>query len=178
MSHASKGNPAEKGGIKDNDIIIGVDRKTVSTARELSNIIASTPVNKRTAITLIRNGKKRTLYIKIAKQPDEESLARKGKELDAENELGLKVSELTPKIARQLGFDENEMGVVIANVEPGSKGELAGMRQGDLIKEINRRPVSTLSDYHKKMQEIKKGETIHLLLKRIKEGFVVKKITK
>ncbi|MCP4372906.1 MAG: trypsin-like serine protease, partial [Deltaproteobacteria bacterium] len=91
--HAIEGYPAEKGGIKDNDIIIGVDRKTVSTARELSNIIASIAVNKRTAITLIRNGKKKTLYIKIAKQPDEESLARKGKELDAENELGLKVSE-------------------------------------------------------------------------------------
>lgn len=174
--HAIEGYPAERGGIKDKDIIIGVDGKTVSTARELSRTIAGIAVNKRTAINLIRNGKKKTLYIEIAKRPDDESLVRK--ETETSNELGLRVSELTPEMARQLGYEENEKGVIITKVEPGSKGEHSGIRQGDLIKEINRRPVSTLNDYQKKMQKIKKGETIHLLIKRNRIGFIVIKIIK
>ena len=176
VTHVFKGDPADKGGIKAKDIIIKIDGKPVPTARELSSTIAAISVGKKTAILLIRDGRKKTVYIKIAKRQDDESLAKK--EHGGSDELGIMASELTPEIARQLNFDENEKGVVIANVKPGSKGELAGVRQGDLIKEINRIPVLALNDYHKKMQKIKKEETIHLLIKRSRVGFIVIKITK
>jgi serine protease Do len=171
-----KGDPADKGGIRAKDIIIEIDGKPVPTARELSSTIAGIAVGKKSAIVLIREGKKKTVYIKIAKRQDDESLAQR--ETGGSDELGLMASELTPEIAGQLGFDENEKGVIITGVKPGSKGEQAGVHQGDLIKEINRRPVSALNDYHKKMQNIKKGEIIHLLIKRNRIGFIVIKITK
>ena len=176
VTHVFKGDPADKGGIKVKDIIIKIDRKLVPTARELSGTIAGIAVGKKIAILLIRDGKEKTVYIKVAKRKDDESLV--SKETESSNGLGLMASELTPEIAKQLGFDENEMGVMITGVKPGSKGELAGVRQGDLIKEINRKSVSTLNDYQKKMQKIKKGETIHLLIKRSRIGFIVIKITK
>ncbi len=176
VTHVFKGDPADKGGIKAKDIIIKIDGKPVPTARELSGTIAGIAVGKKIAILLIRDGKEKTVYIKVAKRKDDESLV--SKETESSNGLGLMASELTPEIAKQLGFDENEMGVMITGVKPGSKGELAGVRQGDLIKEINRKPVSTLNDYQKKMQKIKKGETIHLLIKRSRIGFIVIKITK
>ncbi len=176
VTHVFKGDPADKGGIKAKDIIIKIDGKPVPTARELSGTIAGIAVGKKIAILLIRDGKEKTVYIKVAKRKDDESLV--SKEAESSNGLGLMASELTPEIAKQLGFDENEMGVMITGVKPGSKGELAGVRQGDLIKEINRKPVSTLNDYQKKMQKIKKGETIHLLIKRSRIGFIVIKITK
>ena len=176
ITQVFKGDPADKGGIKVKDVIIKIDGKPVSTARELSGRIAGIVVGKKTAILLIRDGKEKTVYIKIAKRQDDESLVRK--ETESSDELGLMASELTPETARQLGHDENEKGVIITNVKPGSKGELAGIRRGDLIKEINRRPVSTLNDYQQKMQKIKKGETIHLLIKRSRIGFIVIKITK
>ena len=176
VTHVFKGDPADKGGIKAKDIIIKIDGKLVPTARELSGTIAGIAVGKKIAILLIRDGKEKTVYIKVAKRKDDESLV--SKEAESSNGLGLMASELTPEIAKQLGFDENEMGVMITGVKPGSKGELAGVRQGDLIKEINRKPVSTLNDYQKKMQKIKKGETIHLLIKRSRIGFIVIKITK
>jgi len=176
VTHVFKGDPADKGGIKAKDIIIKIDGKLVPTARELSGTIAGIAVGKKIAILLIRDGKEKTVYIKVAKRKDDESLV--SKETESSNGLGLMASELTPEIAKQLGFDENEMGVMITGVKPGSKGELAGVRQGDLIKEINRKSVSTLNDYQKKMQKIKKGETIHLLIKRSRIGFIVIKITK
>jgi serine protease Do len=176
VTQVFKGDPADKGGIKVKDIITKIDGKLVPTARELSGTIAGIAVGKKIAILLIRDGKEKTVYIKVAKRKDDESLV--SKETESSNGLGLMASELTPEIAKQLGFDENEMGVMITGVKPGSKGELAGVRQGDLIKEINRKPVSTLNDYQKKMQKIKKGETIHLLIKRSRIGFIVIKITK
>jgi len=176
ITHVFEGDPADKGGINVKDIIIKIDGKSVSTARELSRTIAGIVVGKKTAILLIRNGKEKTVYIKIAKRQDDKSLVKK--ETESSDELGLMASELTSETARQLGYDENEKGVIITKVKPGSKGEHAGIRQGDLIKEINRRPVSTLNDYIKKMQKIKKGETIHLLIKRSRIGFIVIKIIK
>lgn len=176
ITHVFPGDPADKGGIKVKDIIIKIDGKSVPSARELSRTIAGIVVGKKTAILLIRDGKRKTVYLKVAKRQDDESLVRK--ETESSDESGLLASELTPETARQLGYDENEKGVIITNVKPGSKGELAGIRPGDLIKEINRRPVSTMNDYQKKMQKIKKGETIHLLIKRSRIGFIVIKITK
>ena len=176
ITHVIKGDPADKGGIKVKDIIIKIDGKPIPNARELSRTIAGIAVGKKTAILLIRNGKAKTVYINIAKRQDDESLVRK--ETESSDELGLMASELSPETARQLGYDENEKGVIITKVKPGSKAEQAGIRQGDLIKEINRRPVSTLNDYQEKMQKIKKGETIHLLIKRSRIGFIVIKITK
>jgi len=176
ITHVFEGDPADKGGIKVKDIIIKIDGKTVSTARELSGTIAGITVGKKTAILLIRNGKEKTVYIKMAKRQDDKALVKK--ETESSDELGLKASELTPETARQLGYDENEKGIIITNVKTGSKGELGGIRSGDLVKEINRRPVSTLNDYQKMMQKIKKGETINLLIKRSRIGFIVIKITK
>lgn len=176
VTHVFEGDPADKGGIKVKDVIIAVDGKPVATARDLSRRIADTAVNKRTAITLFRNGKEKTVYIKTAKRLEDDS--RPKEEIETSDELGLKASELTPEMARQLGYEENEKGVIITSVKSGSKGNNAGIRQGDLVKEINHKPVSTLSEYQKQMGKIKKGETINLLLKRIKVGFIVIKITK
>ena len=176
ITHVFKGDPADKGGIKVKDIIIKIDGKPVPTARGLSSTIAGIAVGKKIAILLIRDGKEKTVYLKVAKRQDDESLVKK--ETESSDELGLMASELTPETARQLGYDENEKGVIITKVKPGGKGELAGIRQGDLIKEVNRSLVLTLNDYQKKMQKIKKEETIHLLIKRSRIGFIVIKITK
>lgn len=176
ITQVFEGDPADKGGIKVKDIIIKIDGKPVPTARDLSRTIAGIAVGKKTAIVLIRDGKEKTVYLKIAKRQDDESLVRK--KTESNDELGLIASELTPETARQLGYDENEKGVIITNIKPGSKGELAEIRQGDLIKEINYEPVTTLSDYQKQMKKIEKGESINLLIKRSRIGFIVIKIIK
>ncbi|MDY6790982.1 MAG: DegQ family serine endoprotease [Thermodesulfobacteriota bacterium] len=176
VTHVFAGDPADKGGVKAKDIIVKIDGKPVPTAHELSSTIAGIAVGKKIAILLIRDGREKTLYIKIAKRQDDESLV--SKKTESSNGLGLMASELNPETARQLGYEESEKGVIVTGVKEGSKAEQAGIRQGDLIKEINRRPVSTLNDYHQKMRKISKGETIQLLIKRSRVGFMVIKVIK
>ena len=80
-------------------------------------------------------------------------------------DVGMEVSELTPDVARRYGIS-GEKGVLVTSVESGSPAEEAGMRDGDIILEVNREPVKHLDEYYKAMDKAKKGDTILLWVKR------------
>ncbi len=169
-----EGDPADKAGIKPKDVIVAVDGKTISSSRELSRIIADTDVGKRTAISIIRNGKERTVQVNLAKRKDTDL---EGSEVvENYDGIGIKVEEITAETARQFKLDENEKGVVITSIAPGSKGEDAGILKGDLVKEINHTPIETLNDYRSEMKKIKDEKTVQFLIKRPGAGFLVIKI--
>ena len=64
--------------------------------------------------------------------------------------------------------------MLIVGVEPGSKAAEAGVRQGDMVKEVNRKPVSSVSELR---SEVEKDDAVQLLVKRPNAGFVVIKIS-
>jgi serine protease Do len=171
VSQVFKGDPAEKAGIKPNDIIVSVDGEPVNTGRELSSKIAGLEVGKRTKIVVIRDGKEKTLTAKLAERQDPDVVASK-QELKDNGELGLQVTELNPKSARQFGHTEDETGVLIVGVKPGSKADKAGIQQGDLLKEVNRKPVDSIKSLKSELKD-KSGETMQLLVKRPSAGFLV-----
>ena len=80
---------------------------------------------------------------------------------------------MTPELAKRYGHSESEKGVLVVGVESGSKAAEAGLRQGDLVKEVNRKPVTAVSELR---AELKKNDTNQLLVKRPKAGFIVIKI--
>ena len=168
--------PADKGGIRSDDIIIAVDGKEVSSARDLSRIIADTPVEKRVPIMVIRNGKKKTVHVNLTKR--EEGNQAAGQTSEKVDDMGLIVMDLRPEAARQLGYNKEEKGVVIKDVRPGSKGSLAGIQRGDLIKEINHTQIKKVKDYNKRLEKIKPGEMVRILIKRRNAGFIVIRISK
>jgi serine protease Do len=101
----------------------------------------------------------------------------KGLPVEEEN-LGLQVAELTAETARQFGHSEDDSGVVVLSVEPGSKAEAAGFRQGDLVKELNRKVLTRVKDLHDGWQQVPSGENAQFLIKRPNAGFVVFTIRK
>jgi len=66
--------------------------------------------------------------------------------------FGLTVNELTPSILRALGLSSATPGVVVADVQPGSIAEEAGLRIGDIIQKVNRKPVANMAEYVKAMR--------------------------
>jgi serine protease Do len=133
-------------------------------------------VGKEVPVKLLRDGKELTLKVKIAERKDGETAAAESGPDPAD--LGIRAQDLTPEIARRLGVDENEKGALIAAVQPGSKADQAGLRQGDIVKEVNRTPVQTAADLRSQIGKAKTGEAVQLLVKRGSAGFVVVKITK
>lgn len=175
VAQVFEGDPADKAGIKVKDVIVEVDGKPVNSSRELTATIAAIPVGKKTPITILRDGKEKTMYVEIAKRDDSETMA--SREPQSSGELGIRIAEITPEMARRFGHSESEKGVLVIDVESGSKADEAGVRQGDLVKEVNRKPVATVKELRSEVDRAKKGEELQLLVKRPNAGFVVIKIS-
>ncbi len=170
-----KDDPADKAGIKAKDVIIEVDGDKIEDSRDLSQRIADIPMGEKITIKVVRSGKEHTFRVGIAKRTeDKESLALK--QPVEETDLGMTVSPLTKELARQFNISEVE-GVVVVGVERDGPADKADARDGDLILEINHKPIKTLEDYQAQIEKVKKGETISLLIKR-KRGFVALTMTK
>jgi serine protease Do len=69
-------------------------------------------------------------------------------------------------------------GVIVTHVENGSKGDDADVRVGDIIKEINRRPVKNTGDYRAILNQLSSGESVNLFIRRKNAGFLVAKLIK
>ena len=159
-----KGDPADKAGIKANDIIREINGEKINDSRDLSRLIAEIPVGKKISIKVLRNGKTETLGALIAKRTDEkEGTSVEGP--DAESGFGITVSDITPEMAERYGF-EVAKGVVITRVAPGSPGAEAGLEPGDVIKEINRERVHNIKEYKNTVDKLKNDKKVQMLVKR------------
>ncbi len=171
-------NPAEKAGIEANDIILSVNDREVNSSRELSQLVAGLSVGDKAEIKVNRRGKIKTFTVKIAKR-DESSLTpqAQGTHGRSTDELGIRVSKLTPQIAQQFGIKDDQ-GVVVVDVAPDSQADQAGVKEGDLITEINHQAIKTPADYQDITNGLKKGDAVHLYIKRPLSGYLVIKLTK
>ncbi len=168
------GNPADKAGIKAKDIITAVNGEKVKTSRELTARAATLPVGERTNITVIRDGKEKTIDVVVAKRPL--TVADAGKPpVEKEGEYGLQVTDLTPEMAQRLKT-HREAGVVVVGVRPDSKAAKAGLQQGDLILEVNRRNVSSAGELKQLLAESKGSDGVALLVQRANAGMMVLKM--
>lgn len=162
------GDPADKAGIRSGDIITTVDGQPVTSGRELASLVASIPVGQKTHIVLMRDGQKKTISVKIAKQSDEKVQLASTK--SSSDDLGLHVTDLSSERARQFGLDEDEHGVLVVEVDPDSRADKAGVRVGDIIKGINLSNVNGLKEYKTLIERVKKDESINLLVRRRDQG--------
>jgi serine protease Do len=165
------GSPAEKGGIERGDIIIAYDGKPVKDSHDLPAMVAATPVDEHVTVTVLRDGKKQDLAIKVGKLPSEEAKLEKSVQ-PAKGKWGLQLHELSPQIAHQLGIKADQ-GVAVVGVEPGSPADEAGIQQGDVIVEVDRHSVNTVNDVKEKIDRSEDKDHLLLLVQRDNGKFYV-----
>ncbi len=170
------GDPADLAGIKPKDIILSVNGKSVDSARQLTGMIAEIRVGDTIQIKINRNGKTPTIDVKIAKR-EETKISSSGTRKEEQAQLGIQVSEITPETARRFNLKDTT-GVIVVGVDPESKAAEAGLQVHDIIREINHKNITSVSDLSKTINEIPEGETINLFIRRMNRGFLVIKITK
>jgi serine protease Do len=166
VSDVFQGGPAEKAGIERGDVIVKFDGKDVAESRDLSRIVASTPVGKMVEVKLMRDGKAIERTVKVGEMEKKTETAQ----LPSHQSLGITVQELTPEIARDLGL-KHETGVVVASIEPGSSAADAGIQRGDVIREVNRKPVKGVEDFSQKIAQDKGQDNVLLLIQRGQNSF-------
>ncbi|MDD2390838.1 MAG: PDZ domain-containing protein, partial [Desulfobacterales bacterium] len=170
------GDPAAKAGIRPEDIIIEINAKPITTSRELTRVIADAGVGDTVRIKVLRNSTEKTFDVKVAKREDSK-LTLKSLKQSQENELGIRVSEITPEIANRFNISESE-GIIIIGIEPGSKGQEAGAQPGDIIREVNHTFIKTVDQYTEIIENIPEGNPVNMFIRRMNIGFLVIKMTK
>src|SRR5215204_3982643 len=161
VANVSKDGPADKSGVKVGDVIVEFDGKEIKDSGELPIIVARTPVDKKVKMKVLRDKKEIVLGVAVGELKDEEVVAS----APEKGELGLSVQRLTPQMAESLGLEKAD-GVVVSAVEPGSAADEAGIRRGDVLMEIDRRPIRNLEEYRKSVAAIKKGRGVLFLVRR------------
>ncbi len=134
VAEVVKGGPAEKAGMKDGDIILKMDGKDVTDQRDLTRGIGEMFVGHNAKFVVLRDGKKKSLRVKIGKR-DEEALRNSTPASVAPkefNEFGLKLGELDDETRKNLGIRGNR-GLLIEGIEPDSAASRKGLRAGDAI---------------------------------------------
>jgi len=165
--------PAEASGLKRGDVVIGMDGKPVTEPGQLSRTIATMHPGSTAKLRIVRDGKERTLDVKVGKQPEggehggAEELGRGGEEGEGKvsaASLGLQLDALTDAARRQLGYGKEVVGALVTGVADGSPAEEAGMRPGDVILQIDRHDVDSARAAAGALA--KAGTPILLLVKR------------
>ncbi|MBN2467003.1 MAG: DegQ family serine endoprotease [Deltaproteobacteria bacterium] len=154
--------PADKAGIKKGDIIIKFNGKDIVEMNELPRLVAATPIGEEVKALIFREGKEKSVSVVVGEMPEEKVV---GFEKDKEESLGMAVQDLTPELANRLGLYDEE-GVIVRSVDPdGAAGE-AGVRRGDIIVEINRKPIKNVREYVEAINGVTAGENILFFVKR------------
>jgi len=150
---------AEKGGMNRGDVIVKIEDHKVERVRDLQEVVARTKPGKKVKVVVIREKKEIALDIKLAEMPETigEAKVKEEKEETGEGEveqwLGMKVETLTPALAKNYGIEDGK-GVVIVEIEIGSKAEEMGVVEGDLIRSINRQSTGDLKEFKKVVKQV------------------------
>jgi len=170
------GDPADEAGIRPRDVIVEINGEKIEDMKELLAIIAATDVGDTVRIKAFRDGDYKTYRVKVGRRVEDQVAFRRQRN-GSEDDLGLRVSEITPDSARRYNIDETE-GVLIDAVDSNGQGADAGLRPGDIIKEIDRVPIRSIQQYRQIVRDAKKGETVILYVRRPNQRDMVVKLTK
>ena len=165
VAEVVKGGPTEKGGLKKNDVVIAYQGKEISDSGMFRNEVANTPIGSEAKVTVLRDGKKVELTIKVG------SLEESTKILAAyvKERLGAEVRAITPKEAEKYGLDAGQ-GVAITQMEATGPLRKAGFEVGDMVLEVNNQPIQGVDGFIQMVSALKSGQTITLLALDFRSG--------
>jgi serine protease Do len=164
VSSVSEGSPAERAGLKSGDIVTEYDGRKVERAADLSRAVAGTAVGRDVRLTAVRDGMPVTVTAKIAALDAKEAAQADGGE-KAKPALGLAVQPLTPALAQQLGVRATQ-GLVVERVEEGSPAADAGFERGDVIVEVDKKPIKSVAELRESVDKRAKGKPMLFRVQR------------
>lgn len=178
LSTVNAGGPANQAGLEPYDVVVAMNGKELEGNQDFLQRIALTPPGETVTLTVLRDGEEIERDVTLAQRPPEidvfadtrlggeQAPSRRGRtpddrtgRTDAARELGLQVQELTPRLAREFGYEGAE-GVLITGVTPNSPAFQKGLRRGMLILDVDREPVRSVAGLQDRLATVAPGEVV------------------
>ncbi|MEN2985984.1 MAG: DegQ family serine endoprotease [Thermodesulfovibrionaceae bacterium] len=177
ITDVTKNSPAFKAGLKRGDIVVEFNSKKVTESAILRNLVAQSKVGITVNLKIVRDGQSFNIPITIAQLPTDtlqEMKFIRNFPKKFENPLkGLHVIDLDPSMAKQLGIDPEERGVVVYKIEAGSPAETSGLKKGDVIIEIERQKINNTAEFQRTIQKINKSDVLTLISRGGRKFYII-----
>jgi serine protease Do len=160
INQLTPGGPAEKAGLKAEDVIVAADSHKVQDNGDLSRYIASKPPGASVQLSLLRSGAEKTVTVTLGTFPDEPGEAEGGEA--RKGKLGMSLQDLTPTLAERLELPRGSKGVVIRDVEAGEAAEQAGLQRGDVIVSVDGNLVGSVDEFEQAIEAARKDGVARL----------------
>jgi serine protease Do len=166
ISDVQEGSPAEKAGLKAEDVVVAVDGRPVEDNSDLSRYIASRPPGSTVRLRVRRDGGERDISVTLGTFPDEGEDGGDDAGAEGRARHGMSLRDLTPELADRLNAPRGTRGVVIMDVESGSNAEEAGLQRGDIIVSVNGQAVEDVGDFEAAVEKARADGVARVRIRR------------
>jgi len=173
VGDVSPDSPAAKSGIERGDVILQLNGDAVNGPNDLSVRVAQMAPGSIAHLKLFRTGQTRDLTVTLGENTEKNAASNQGGQVGGAALQGVEVQNLTPSLARELGLATVTEGVVIAFVDSFSAAATAGLQRGDVILEVNRKPVHNVNQYDQAIAGASKQPVLLLINRGGTTHFVV-----
>ncbi|HNX49315.1 MAG TPA: Do family serine endopeptidase [Thermoanaerobaculaceae bacterium] len=161
--------PAEKAGLQKGDVVVSVNSKPVKETRDVIDTVSAMAPGSKVEIEVVRDGTPKTLTVTLGERPGAEAdaeSAEETRETTPAGKLGMQVQELTPQVRRTFSIAPEIGGVVITGVTDLSPADDKGLREGDVILQVNGNDVNSVAAFRKALGTPKSGQLVRLYVFR------------
>jgi len=168
VQEVSADTPGERAGLRAYDVIRSVDGRAVTSSDELIQDVSSRTPGSTARLQVVRDGREHEVIVKLAERPQTEEYAERSTPVQpadsAQSPLGIVVSDVDPMAARRYGLPRRLGGVYVSRIDPASVAQVARMREGMVILEINREPIRSADDYKRAIGRARAGDVLALYI--------------
>jgi serine protease Do len=164
ISQVSPSSPASRAGIKAGDVVTSVDGQAVESASDLQVVVSEKAPGTHIKLEIQRNGQGQNVDLTVGEYHKDQEVAAAASDESGHARLGVAISDLTPEVRQQLNLPSQVSGVAVAQVQPASPAEDAGLSSGDVILEINRKPVTSAEQFRNDVSALPNGKDLLLLV--------------
>jgi len=160
VTEVQSGTPAAKAGLREYDVVMAVNGKKVESMQDLRITVAGMQPGAKVALQIIRERKPLEISVQLGEKPEKTETAKAVQEPDPDVLDGVAVADLDDANRQEFKIPANIKGAVVTNVEPDSIAASAGIRPGDVIQEVKRRPISSADEAVKLSEEFKREKQL------------------
>ena len=164
ISNVANSSPADNAGLITGDVILEFNDVSINNSSHLKNVVSSSEPGKRYKVDIIRDGRRKSIYVKLGELPNEPQMAFM--ETDKSSTLGITVQDLNNSLRKHYNLSPDDDGVVVTEMDKNSEAFRSGIREGDIIIRVGTNNVSDSNDFKDLIRTSSRQNTVLLLVKR------------